>query len=194
MSAQQFSDHSLLRKFFRNIVLPVKKIKKIMMDVLVEIKMDSILDFGSGTFFWTDWFVKEFNCRIYAVDKYYGGGVTLKNNVKCYSELGECLIDCQTFSVVFACDVLHHLKPIDCETFFKEIINKTKVIIIKDIDKNHQFGNFMNRMHDKIINKENIYNIDPNIIENNLISNGYKTHYYYIPKLWYPHFIIIGIK
>jgi hypothetical protein len=67
------------------------------------------------------------------------------------------------------------------------------MIIIKDIDKNHTFGNFMNKVHDKIINNENIHNIDPNKIEEVLIQNGYKTQYYYIPKLWYPHFMVIGV-
>jgi len=156
--------------------------------------MNSILDFGSGTFFWTEWFLNKFKCKMYAVDKYYTGKTILDNGIRCYSELDECLIDCQTFSTVFVCDVLHHLSLEEYEIFFKKIMNKTKIIIIKDIDKNHIFGNFMNKMHDKIINKENINNIDPIKIEKTLALNGYKTQYNYIPKLWYPHFILIGIK
>jgi hypothetical protein len=57
---------------------------------------------------------------------------------------------------------------------------------------NHKFGNFMNKMHDKIINKEDINSIDPNKIKEILENNRYETYYYYLPKIWYPHFLIIG--
>jgi len=184
----------LIRKFFRGIVLPVEKIRKIILNTLAEIKVNSVLDFGSGTFFWSDWFLSTFNCQIYAVDKYYKEKIISKDEVRCYWQLDDCFIDCQNFSIVFACDVLHHLDPVEYETFWKEIINKSNVVIIKDIDKNHPFGNFMNKMHDKIINRENIQDIDPHKIERVLVQNGYKTQYHYIPKLWYSHFIIIGIK
>jgi hypothetical protein len=173
---------------------PVEKIKKIIVNVSTEIKINSVLDFGSGTFFWSVWFLSAFTCQIYAVDKCYKEKIISKDRVKCYSELDECFIDCQVISVVFACDVLHHLDTVEYETFFERTINKSKVIIIKDIDKNHPFGNFMNKMHDKIINKENANIIDPKKVERSLIQNGYKTQYYYIPKLWYPHFIVMGIK
>ena len=188
----QFSDHSLLRKFFRNVVLPVEKIKKICRDVFLSTETSSILDFGAGTFFWTDWFVHEFGCQIYAIDVYYKNLTFEKQNVKCYSDFDKCLDECKEFSVVFACDVLHHLSEIECEQFIKKVIDKTKIIIIKDIDANHVFGNFMNKIHDKIINKEEVYNIYPNKIRNTFESYGYKIQYYYIPKLWYPHFLLIG--
>lgn len=51
----------------------------------------------------------------------------------------------------------------------------------------------MNRMHDKIINGEKIHTIFPEKIKEMLETNGFKTYYYYLPKLWYPHFMIIGI-
>jgi hypothetical protein len=51
----------------------------------------------------------------------------------------------------------------------------------------------MNKMHDKIIN-EKIYDIDPNKITNIFESYGYKTQYYYIPELWYSHFLLVGEK
>jgi hypothetical protein len=152
------------------------------------------LDFGVGTFFWTDWFVQEFGCQMYAVDIYYKNIIIEKQNVKCYSDFDKCLNDCKYFSVIFACDVLHHLSTIECEKFIEKIINKTKFIIIKDIDANHVFGNIMNKIHDKIINKEKVYDIDPNKIKKIFELYGYKTNYYYIPKLWYSHFLIIGEK
>jgi SAM-dependent methyltransferase len=190
----QFGDHSSLRKFFRNIVLPVEKIKKICREIFLSNEIISILDFGAGTFFWTDWFVQEFGYQIYAVDVYYENLAIKKQNVKCYSDFDKCLDDCRYFSVVFACDVFHHLPEMNREQFIKKVINKTKIIIIKDIDANHAFGNFMNKMHDKIINKERIYDIDPNEIKNIFESFGYKMQYYYIPKLWYSHFMLIGTK
>jgi hypothetical protein len=184
-----------LRQFSRGILLPIQKTRQLILNALTNIEVNSVLDFGSGTLFWSDWFLNEFNCQIYAVDNYYKGKIlSTQNGIKYYWRLDECFIDCQSFSVVFVCDVFHHLDPIEYETFWKEIINRSKVVIIKDMDKNHQFENFMNKMHDKIISGENIQDIDPQKIERVLVQNGYKTQYYYIPKLWYPHFIIVGIK
>jgi hypothetical protein len=89
---------------------------------------------------------------------------------------------------------LHHLSKSDYIDFFNKSTKSANIIIIKDIDMNHKLGNYMNRMHDKIINKEDINDIDPNDIKEKLEKNGFKTFYYYLPKLWYPHFIIIGVK
>jgi hypothetical protein len=88
----KFKDHSSMRKIFRQIVLPVEKIKKIIISILAGIEIDSILDFGSGTFFWTDWFLAEFNCQMFAVDKYYEEKILLKDGVKCYWQLDDCFI------------------------------------------------------------------------------------------------------
>jgi len=99
----EFKDHSSWRKFFRKIVLPVEKNKKIIINALTGIEIDSVLDFGSGTFFWTDWFLTDFNCKIFAVDKYYKEKVMLKD------------------------DVLHHLESVEYETFFEKIINKEDI-------------------------------------------------------------------
>jgi hypothetical protein len=131
---------------------------------------------------------------VYAIDIYYQKVEIQKQNTKCYSNLMDCFNDCNEFSLVWVCDVLHHLPQLEYENFFGTIINKTKFIIIKDIDSNHIFGNFMNRMHDKIINREEIYNINPDKIKKYLEDFNYKVQYHYIPKLWYPHFLIVGIK
>lgn len=50
----------------------------------------------------------------------------------------------------------------------------------------------MNRMHDLIINKEHIHDVNPDEILEMLRKNGYRVSYEYMPKLWYPHFMIIG--
>jgi 2-polyprenyl-3-methyl-5-hydroxy-6-metoxy-1,4-benzoquinol methylase len=191
----RFISHSELRKYFRNIVLPTTEIKTIIKKSLKNIAIDSVLDFGAGTLFWSEWFVDKFKCNVYAVDTYYKNiELQKKNNIFTYSDLDECLNDCNNYSVVWACDVLHHLRNNEVETFLQKIINNTEVVIIKDIDANHLFGNFMNKMHDKIINHENAGNVNPLEIMEKLERNKFKTVHYYIPKLWYPHFLIIGIK
>jgi 2-polyprenyl-3-methyl-5-hydroxy-6-metoxy-1,4-benzoquinol methylase len=190
-----FISHSDLRKYFRNIVLPTIEIKGIIKESLKGIPMDSVLDFGAGTLFWSDWFVEEFKCNVYAVDTYYKNiNLQKKNNIFTYSDLDECLNSHNNYSVVWACDVLHHLKDDEGELFLQKIVNNTGVVIIKDIDANHLFGNFMNKLHDKIINHEKVGNVSPIRISESLERNKFKTMYYYIPKLWYPHFLIIGIK
>lgn len=52
----------------------------------------------------------------------------------------------------------------------------------------------MNRMHDRIINGERIHDVELDSIEEWLKSCGFRVKREYIPKLWYPHFIIIGAK
>jgi precorrin-6B methylase 2 len=187
--------HSDLRKYFRNVVLPVTEIKCIIKKSLKNTAIDSVLDFGAGTLFWSDWFVEEFKCNVYAVDAYYKNiKLQDKNKVFTYSDLDECLSSCNKYSVVWACDVLHHLNGNETEIFLEKVINNTDVVIIKDIDANHPFGNLMNKIHDRIINGEKIENVDPLKIEEKLINNKFKIINNYIPKLWYPHFLMIGMK
>jgi hypothetical protein len=176
-SKTNFTDFlSSFRKFCRQIVLPVKKIKTICMKHLSENDICSVLDFGAGTLFWTDWFLDEFKCTVYAVDPYYEKCENIKKeNVVYYYDVNKYFEDHSKISLIWACDVLHHLSNYDYENFFKKSIKRTNIMIIKDIDMYHKFGNFMNRMHDKIINKENINNIDPKYIKNILEGNGFET-------------------
>jgi hypothetical protein len=184
-----------VRKMGRNIVLPVDRIKTVFKKVLEKKDIEKTLDFGSGTLFWTNWFVEEFESKVCAVDVYYEkAAMPVKNNVSYYSDLTICIRENDNFSLVWACDVLHHLSPSDFNSFFEKIVDKTGIIIIKDIDATHKFGNFMNRMHDKIINGETIYDIYPEKIKTNLEKHGFETTYYFIPKLWYPHFILVAIR
>ena len=186
---------SLIRKMGRSIVLPVDTIKTICKRVLKGKNIERILDFGSGTLFWTDLFIKELKCNVCAVDKYYDGlMMPVNDNMKYYSSLSACFIENSHFSFIWVCDVLHHLSPLDMDFFFKETCNRTDIMIIKDIDANHKFGNSINRLHDKIINRETVHNIDPDCLMHNMESFGYKTTYYYIPKIFYPHFMVIGIR
>jgi len=184
-----------VRKIGRTAVLPVEKIKTIISDTLAEKNISAALDFGAGTLFWTDWFVHKFKIMVYAVDVYYDSeNMPAKEKVFCYSSLQKCLEENKEISFLWACDVLHHLTPLDTEAFLKAICNKTDIIIIKDIDANHKFGNFMNKIHDKIINNETIYDINPNSIDMFLMSQGFKTIYHFVPKIWYPHFVLVAIR
>ena len=184
-----------MRKIGRNAVLPVDRIKAICREALANKNIKTVLDFGSGTLFWTNWFVQEFKAKVYAVDTYYNNATMPKNdNITYYSNLSTCLSENKEISFVWACDVLHHLSPSDMDNFLKEICDKADIVIIKDIDATHSFGNFMNKMHDKIINGETIYDICPDGIKNLLKANGFKSSYYFVPKMWYPHFVLVGVR
>jgi hypothetical protein len=65
-------------------------------------------------------------------------------------------------------------------------------VIVKDIDATHKFGNFCNRMHDRIINGEKIHDVYPAEIEHWLTDSGFTITRQALPKLWYPHFIVTG--
>jgi putative PIN family toxin of toxin-antitoxin system len=56
-----------------------------------------------------------------------------------------------------------------------------------------QHGEQVSRMHDRLINGEKIHDVMPDSIEEWLKSSHFATQKEYIPKLWYPHFIILGI-
>jgi len=184
-----------LRKIGRSTVLPVDRIKTICTNTLEGKNIKSVLDFGAGTLFWTDWFIQQFNIKTYAVDVYYdNANMPIKKNITYYSSLDKCFEENKNISFIWACDVLHHLTPDDSASFLNEAVKTTDIIIFKDIDTNHKFGNFMNRMHDKIINDETIYNVYPEKIDAYLKANGFETLYYFIPKIWYPHFVLIGKK
>lgn len=88
-------------------------------------------------------------------------------------------------------DVLHHLSN-EVEKRVFSAIRGAKYIIIKDIDARYKFGNFMNKAHDRIINGEKVRSIFPNVLEDSLKSSGFDTEYFYLPKLWYPHFLLVG--
>jgi hypothetical protein len=184
---------SSLRRFGRNIVLPVDRIKILCKNALIGIPIETVLDFGAGTLFWSDWFIKTFQSTVYAVDTYYNTfTIPKKDNVIYYTSLDVCLKEKEDFSLVWACDVLHHLSYSDCDSFLKEIVQKTDLIIIKDIDANNKLGNFLNALHDRIINGETVYKVYPNRLKSYFESQGFEVLFYYIPKIWYPHFLLIA--
>ncbi|MDR2478149.1 MAG: hypothetical protein LBD48_02415 [Treponema sp.] len=176
---------SSLRRFGRNIVLPVDGIKAICKNSLKGIPIETVLDFGSGTLFWSDWFIHEFKSAVYAVDTCYNTmAMPGKDNIMYYSGMDACLKEKTYFSLVWACDVLHHLSYSDCYSFQQEIVHKTDIIIIKDIDANNKLGNFMNVLHDRIINGEIVHKIYPDKLKDYFESEGFEKLSYSIPILF----------
>ena len=97
----------------------------------------------------------------------------------------------QSVDAVFMSDVLHHLSG-DFEGRLLGAIKGVRSVIIKDIDGAHKFGTFANKMHDLLINGEKVRPVMPQILATFLAKNGYKVEYFYLPKLWYPHFLLVG--
>ncbi|STO97352.1 hypothetical protein [Helicobacter canis] len=102
-------------------------------------------------------------------------------------------LDRYEFDLFFASDVLHHLSP-DFTQKLLESIAHIPIIIIKDIDSRHIFGHYANALHDLVFNQEKVCKIYPNKLESTLQALGYTTRYHYLPKLWYPHFLLLAYK
>ena len=98
-----------------------------------------------------------------------------------------------TFDCFFASDVLHHLSKDFTQTLLESIAH-IPTIIIKDIDGAHRFGSFMNATHDLVFNHEKVRMIYPTKLESTLADFGFTCSYYYLPKLWYPHFLLIATR
>lgn len=185
----------ILRKVGRKVVLPETRIKEVIKsNILDKFELNAVYDFGAGTLFWSEWFSQYAN-KVFAIDTIYDKKEQVQHNivkVRNYNEI-DFMVDA-TGKVLWMCDFLHHV-PLD---FSKQIINHFSkacdFIIIKDIDCNHSIGNIANRIHDRIINGEKIRDISPEVYMDMLHKLGYKCKYYYVPKLWYPHFMIVACK
>lgn len=188
------SKMELIRYYGRKVVLPSDKIKKIVVDEVFKNDMseESIIDFGAGTLYWSKWLFEHVKTVI-AVDVYYKEnvneqGILLRNNLNealSVVEAKPCMI--------WMSDVLHHLTEETSKEIF-EVFPRMDYVIIKDVDCNHKFGNFMNRMHDRIINHEKIRDVNPVQLISLLEEQGFKVDKFYLPKLWYPHFLLIARK
>lgn len=177
-------------------VLPEKEIKKVLMEqIFSKSKVNTVFDFGAGTLVWSEWFKQQVD-YVYAVDiifrKEIKNGISLLGGIDDVDD--EFLSQIQYGGVLWLCDVFHHidfefgLKVLDC---FSPVC---KYIVIKDIDCGHRFGNFMNKMHDRIINGEKVRNINPVVYKEELSKRGFKTTCHFFRKLWYPHFLMIAEK
>ena len=193
-----------LRKIGRKYVLPVEEIGAVLSECL---KTDKdclkIIDFGSGTLFWTEYIINNINCRyeIYAVDPIYNTiSPTIETNNKngrifLYDDIEKLLDIHEKFDIIFMCDVIHHLEPLYWDRVFDLFLERIEIFVIKDINALQKIGNKLNKLHDKLINRENIVDVYPESIRDKFIEKGFSvSDTKLVRKLWYPHFVIKANK
>lgn len=194
-----FATHSLdlLRKIGRSYVLPAQEIQTLLEQNIPLDTLECILDFGAGTLFWSEFFA----AKMIKNSSSGGGVIALDSIYKTYTPPLKysnitCLWDLDSMKkepdMFFASDVLHHLNLKAWQNILHNLTSKTRYVVIKDIDATHRFGNFANAMHDLLINGERVRSIYPHDLARDLEELGYHTQYFYIPKLWYPHFLLIA--
>lgn len=96
--------------------------------------------------------------------------------------------------MVWMCDVLHHMPESLADDVLGTCLEKYKYIAVKDINCRNRFGNLMNRLHDRVINKEKIRDIDPIQLEEIMVKKHFKVYLYGIRRLWYPHFLLVAVR
>lgn len=189
-----------LRYHGRQVVLPVNEIRSTVQALLVENNIAKIVDFGAGTLYWSEWFADSLELDVTAVDLLFSKTQPdNKYQVAIRTDILEVLaekegVEKSEKEAIFICDVIHHLTPEFWSSILPRIAGVFDVIIIKDIDATRKIGNFCNKMHDLIINGEKIHDVHPKFICNYLQEQGFQVQIRACPKLWYPHFIITGIK
>lgn len=191
------------REIGRNLILPVKKINQLVKNwVPVSHQISCAVDFGAGTLIWSKW-LREFIPQVIAVDTIYESNIIEPGNtytfqedagIICAANIESAINYISGDSLLWVCDVIHHLPPQVWEEVKDQLYGVCEFIVIKDIDANYKFGNFMNRLHDRIINGESIYNVNPIQLMAELKRKGYQVEMKKIHKLWYPHFLILARK
>ncbi len=186
------SSFEKLRMIGRKAVLPTDRIKTIVMEEITDIT-DGIVDLGAGTKYWSEWLFNTYQKNVFAIDTFYERKKSVYG-VSQYEDYFECIVS-ENICMLWCCDVVHHLETGFRERVIESIGNvKYDYVVIKDIDCRRRFGNFCNRIHDYVINHEHVVDVNPESLIEVLKKQGYHTVYNYIPKLWYPHFIIIAKK
>lgn len=191
-----YSNLGGIRAWGRKLVLPAARIKKLVQtEILEQYEVDQVIDFGAGTLYWSEWFEKSFGSgNVYPVDIIYRDSVP-ETSMLCYSSIYDIpVIKGDGRTLFFTCDVLHHLSAKDWEQIEEIAFRTCRFIIIKDINCHYKFKNWMNRMHDRIINGERIRDVNPEKLIQELRKSGYQCTYHDLHKLWYPHFIIIAVR
>lgn len=211
-----FGTHSLdtLRKIGRGYVLPTQEIKNLLDSYVRWEDLECVLDFGAGTLFWSEFFAKRLSQvrgGVIAIDSLYKTYKPTPTypNITCLADLSSLRFGDATQSaqgaqsldsyshaniLFFASDVLHHLDSQSWQGILHTIAPHARYIVIKDIDATHRFGNFANAMHDLLINGERVRSIYPKALSAELEALGFGVQYFYLPKLWYPHFLLIATR
>ena len=187
-----------LRAKGRELVLPAKRIQDHMdLKLFYRKGIKSVTDFGAGTLYWTDYLLTRIPAdKVFPVDVVFGDGEirTTPQNARVACRSGLDGIEAGPDALFFACDTLHHLGWEEWEHILHRYLPRYGHIVIKDIDCRHRFGNFMNRMHDKLINHESVRNVNPEYIAEELEEMGYECSCAYMPRLWYPHFLLAASR
>ncbi|MBR2494248.1 hypothetical protein [Helicobacter sp.] len=133
-------------------------------------------------------------CKVVAIDSIYTTLTphTHYPNITLESSLDSALSR-YAFDLFFASDVLHHLSQEFINNLLESIAS-IPIIVIKDIDSRHLLGHYANALHDLVFNQEKVCKVYPNKLESTLQALGYTTRYHYLPKLWYPHFLLLAYK
>lgn len=183
-----------VRAWGRKQVLPVDTIKEMLItEIFDKYNVDKVVDFGAGTLYWSNWLQQIIGKNnIYPVDIIFKD-VIPDTFMHYFSSIDEISLE-DGLNLFFTCDVLHHLSSEDWGGYKQIIFNNYDIVVIKDINCHYRFKNWMNRMHDRIINGEHIHDVDPEALLAELHENGYQCIYRNIHKLWYSHFIIIAIR
>ena len=191
-----------LKYYGRGVVLPVEKIKETVRKNLSESNITEVLDFGSGTLFWSKWLADEMKLKVIAVDTMYENNqpenanqnITIETDIEKLFRQMHSNESNMGGRAIFVCDVIHHLQPSFWNALLLQISKLFDVVIIKDLDANRKLGNFCNKIHDRVINGEKVFNVFPDEIISHLSESGFKTQTESMPKLWYPHFVITGVR
>jgi len=183
----------LIRYYGRKLVLPSNEIKEIVAKEVFKDEMTrrgGIIDFGAGTLYWSKW-ISQYVKTVVAVDVYYKEGINAEGIIL-RTQLSDALKEMNNKPhMIWLSDVLHHLTEED-HTEVLKVFSEMDYVMIKDVDCNHKFGNFMNRVHDRVINHEKIRDVNPVELADRLKKYGFKVNKFYLPKLWYPHFLLIA--
>lgn len=184
---------NVLKFHGRKLVLPVDKMKDEMKKIIEQRGLTRTVDFGAGTLFWSKYFAEDLGLTVVAVDTAYAEKMPENNNpgITFFSDISEVNAEeAKVAGGIFICDAIHHFTPEFWQKMLPEIAKNYDTIIIKDIDANHKFGNFMNKLHDRVVNGEKIENVYPSEIEKNLTVAGFEVKTTAMRKLWYPHFLL----
>lgn len=189
--------YTFLKYHGRKVVLPVDAMKAAIAQAVAKRKITQIVDFGAGTLFWSEYFADELELKVFAADISYSAELPKNENprISLHADINEAIVqaDKSERKAIFICDVIHHLSPEFWKEILPQIAAKFELIIIKDIDSTKKFGNFCSKMHDRIINSSNFENVYPKDIEKSLTKLGFDLEISHLPKLCYPHFMLIGV-
>lgn len=191
-----YSNLGGIRTWGRKLVLPAEEIKKLLKKELFDqYRVDKVIDFGAGTLYWSRWFQEIAGEKnIYPVDVIFKE--TEQDALPLFSRIQDIpgRQEINGSILFFTCDVLHPLTEKEWEDIEQIVYRDCDFVVIKDINCHFKFKNWMNRMHDRVINGEKIRDIDPKALITELQKHGYQCYYRDIHKLWYPHFIIIAAR